>query len=261
MEAKDWLNDDGFFYVGRVLAKPPRFTYQYTYSNEKLKAIDAYVALWTVISDNMCVDVYYRISSGEVSGRYIGFWNKFTTTPVHIENTTPLDLGVLPVDSLSVATVKNAIESVLQLFCAVAVSYKKDSERYGFDTCRFPIFAIASVSIAMTDKTPLDWFTLPDGAELEDNIARLIHCKDMIRTQDSSDACAVLENAIQMKQARAAVLKNSFGRDSIRECMETASKFLDSSAAYKLYIPVMQKFFKDETFFSENYIDYSSDIA
>ena len=254
MEVKDWLIGDRFYYAGRVLTRPSENLYQYIYCNEKLKTVDAEVVLWISASDSMCNSIGYRINPGRVMNSYIDFWNAFVTaaTSVNVSKNIPLNLDRLPLDSSSVVTVENAIENMLQPFYAVMNSYAKDSERYNFSNSDIPIFRVAEMSVVLTDKTPLDWFTLPDGARLKSNIAKLVRAE----ARDNLDMCTVLENAIQLKQVRAAILKSYFKGTNIQEWMDSAKAFFDSRAFYKMYIPVMRKFFKNEAFFSESYINY-----
>ena len=261
MEIKDRLSDGNFQYVGRALTRADKSDYQFIYRNEKLESLDADVALSVDITDNICNGAYYRIRSEQVKNHYIHFWNDFITTPVSILNVTPLNLKPTPIDILSTDTVVRAIESELQLFYAVADSYTEDSKRYNFDTYELPLFAVARMSVKLTDKTPLDWFTLPAGAELKRDIAELVRCKELLQRQNKEDLCTALENAMQMKQARINVLKDYFEGNSIQEYMDSANKFFYSQAFRRMYIPMMRKFFKDEVFFSESYIDYPKDIA
>ena len=257
MEVKDWLNGDGFVYVGRILAESDKSTYQYTYHNEKLEAINAEVVLWFEISDNMCINVLYRINPGDVSSSCIYFWSSLTTMCINIDSAIPLGLKALPIDSSSVVVIKGAVEGMLQSFYAVVDSYMKDSKKYKPNTYEYSIYSIAKISVMLTDKSPLDWFTLPDGAELTGNVAKLAHYRETMKAQDNSDMCAVLENAIQVKQIRLAVLRGFFKGNSLQECMKSANEHFNWRPVYKkFYIPVMRKFFKDEVFFSENYIDY-----
>lgn len=260
MEIKDWLNNDGFHYIGKALAKPDKDIYQCIYSNEKLKSVDAEVVLWVKVVDNMCYDVYYRISPGEVKSTYINFWNEFVKAEslINTSKSLSLDLEILPIDASSVTKIKDAVERVLQSFYAMMDAYLKDSKTYNFDNYDLPIFFIAKMSVMLTDKTPLDWFTLPDGAKLQSSITKLVRCKDAIKTQDNSDMCTVLENAMRMKKARISVLRSYFRGDSVQEYMDSANRFFNTQTLRRMYIPAMRKFFKDEILFSENYINYQS---
>lgn len=261
MDIKDRLSGGNFQYIGRALTRADKSGYQFIYRNEKLESLDADVALSVDITDNVCNGVYYRIRSEQIQNHYIAFWNNFITTPVSILNVTPLNLEPTPIDALSADTIVKAIELELQLFYAVADSYIKDSSKYSLDTYDLPLFSVARMSVMLTDKTPLDWFTLPVGAELKRDVAELVRCKELLQKQNKEDLCTTLENAMQMKQARINVLKDYFEGNSIQEYMDSASKFFYSQAFRRMYIPMMRKFFKDEVFFSESYVDYSKDIA
>lgn len=261
MDIKDRLNGGSFQYMGRALTRADKDGYRFIYRNERLEALDADVALSVHITDNICNSVCYRIRSEQIKNHYIAFWNDFITTPINIFDVVPLKLEPTPIDTLSTDVVVKAIEPELQSFYAVADSYIEDSKRYNFDTYELPLFSVARVSVKLTDKTPLDWFTLPAGVELKKGIAELVRCKELLQKQNKEDLCATLESTIQMRTARVKVLENYFGKGTLQEQMDLAKETFSSYSYYKFYIPLMRKFFKDEVLFSESYIDYPSSIA